>query len=169
MGNNKIKKFEDICRICKKLHKDNKRVVFCHGFFDILHWGHISLFIRAKRLGDVLIVGVDSYANSITLKRPRELINTDKNRINVISYITPVDYCFVMPTINHNKTPSRNQPEFYTDIYKTLKPDIVASCLATDSDGGLLRIKQAKFARIRFVNIKLKDDLSTSKIVDYYS
>ena len=52
-------------KIFTNLRKRNKKVVLCHGVFDLLHYGHISHFEQAKKFGDILVVSVtpDNYVN----------------------------------------------------------------------------------------------------------
>lgn len=164
----KIKSFKKVCRICHKLQTEGKKIVFCHGFFDILHRGHVTLLVEAKKLGDVLVVGVDSATNAIILKRTRQLFNSDADRIYIISNIAVVNYCFILPSMNTTEKHAEYKPDFYTNIYSSLKPNIVASCLSTDKSGGLLRKRQAKQASVEFVDIKLKVEVSSTKISDYY-
>ncbi len=47
-----------------------RRIVFTNGCFDILHAGHVDYLIRAKKLGDVLVVGLNSDASIQRLKGP---------------------------------------------------------------------------------------------------
>ena len=164
----KIKTFKEICYICSKLQKQGKKVVFVHGFFDIMHKGHILLFNEAKKFSDILVIGVDSKRNSSVLKRSRKIMNSDKERAYVVANIIPVDYCFIMPSMSSKEVPNKNKPQFYTEIYKRLEPNVVASCLTSDKEGGLLRKEQAKSAGIKFVDIKLKFKISTSKIIDFF-
>ena len=46
--------------IREKLKEENKKVVFTNGVFDIIHSGHVDYLIKAKALGDILIVGLNT-------------------------------------------------------------------------------------------------------------
>ena len=52
-------------KIVTSLKKRGKKIVLCHGVFDLLHIGHLNYFKKAKLLGDVLIVSVtdDKFVN----------------------------------------------------------------------------------------------------------
>ena len=58
--NNKILSTEELIKAVEKLKKENKKIVFTNGCFDLLHIGHVSLFQKARTLGDVLIVAINS-------------------------------------------------------------------------------------------------------------
>ena len=54
----KILEKRDFIKILNKLRLNKKRIVLCHGVFDIVHYGHILHFKSANQLGDVLIVSI---------------------------------------------------------------------------------------------------------------
>ncbi len=84
-----IKEMEEIRR---RLKRQRKRLVFTNGVFDILHAGHLSLFERARKLGDVLVVAVNSDASVKRLKGPSRPINKYRDRARLIAALHPVDY-----------------------------------------------------------------------------
>lgn len=81
---NKLKK------IIRKLK--NKRIVFTNGCFDIIHLGHIKLLKKAKSLGDILIVGLNTDKSIRRLKGPTRPINPQKDRAEILDSIKYVDY-----------------------------------------------------------------------------
>ena len=68
----------------KKNHK-NKKIILCHGVFDLLHSGHINYFNAAKKLGDILVVSVtnDQFVN----KGPGRPAFKIKNRLAFLKEI----------------------------------------------------------------------------------
>ena len=54
----KIKTLQELQKIIKELKSDGKKIVLCHGVFDLLHLGHIKHFNEARTFGDILIVTV---------------------------------------------------------------------------------------------------------------
>ncbi len=56
----RIVSIDEIVKIRDKLKKEGKKIVFTNGCFDILHRGHVEYLAKAKELGDVLIVGLNS-------------------------------------------------------------------------------------------------------------
>lgn len=69
-----------------------KRIVFTNGCFDILHAGHVSYLNRARALGDILIIGVNSDASVSRLKGASRPINPLEDRIQVLCGLGCVDY-----------------------------------------------------------------------------
>jgi D-beta-D-heptose 7-phosphate kinase / D-beta-D-heptose 1-phosphate adenosyltransferase len=68
-----------------------QRIVFTNGCFDILHRGHITYLSRAKALGDMLIVGINTDASVRRLKGPQRPINTLEDRAQVLAALSCVD------------------------------------------------------------------------------
>ena len=70
---------------------EDRRIVFTNGVFDILHRGHVAYLARAKGLGDVLVVGVNTDDSVHRLKGPSRPINGLDDRIAVLEALSPVD------------------------------------------------------------------------------
>jgi len=69
-----------------------RRIVFTNGCFDILHRGHVTYLSRAKALGDVLVVAVNSDASVARLKGPTRPINPLEDRLEVLAALSCVDH-----------------------------------------------------------------------------
>ena len=67
---NKISSIEKLEQLAKKAKSKNKKIVLCHGVFDLLHIGHIKHFQEAKSYGDILIVTItpSEYVNKGPLR-----------------------------------------------------------------------------------------------------
>jgi D-beta-D-heptose 7-phosphate kinase / D-beta-D-heptose 1-phosphate adenosyltransferase len=74
------------------LRQQGRRIVLTNGCFDILHRGHITYLNRAKCLGDVLVVGVNTDAGIRRLKGPDRPINSLEDRIQVLAALSCIDY-----------------------------------------------------------------------------
>jgi D-beta-D-heptose 7-phosphate kinase/D-beta-D-heptose 1-phosphate adenosyltransferase len=72
-----------------------KAIVFTNGVFDILHAGHVQILQRAKRLGDVLVVGVNSDASVRRLKGQARPINHERDRLALVAALDPVDHAIL--------------------------------------------------------------------------
>ena len=61
----KIKSLKELKNLTPTLKSSGKKIVLCHGVFDLIHLGHIKYFNAAKKYGDVLIVSItiDKYVN----------------------------------------------------------------------------------------------------------
>ena len=70
----------------------NKKIVFTNGCFDILHKGHVTYLSEAKKLGDLLVIGLNSDASVKRLKGPERPINNELDRQYVMSQLKPVDF-----------------------------------------------------------------------------
>ena len=68
-----------------------KKIVFTNGCFDILHKGHVSYLRRARKFGDVLIVGLNSDASVRRIKGPGRPVNNQRDRAAILSELRCVD------------------------------------------------------------------------------
>ena len=71
--------------------KKTEKIVFTNGCFDIIHSGHIHLLKQAKKMGDKLIVGLNSDTSVKKIKGPDRPINSQENRLTVLKAIKFVD------------------------------------------------------------------------------
>lgn len=71
---------------------EGKKIVFTNGCFDIIHKGHVTYLNEAKKLGDILIIGLNSDASVKRLKGPERPINNELDRQYVMSQLKPVDF-----------------------------------------------------------------------------
>lgn len=69
-----------------------KKIVFTNGCFDILHKGHVSYLNEAKKLGDLLVIGLNSDASVKRLKGPERPINNETDRQFVMKNLKAVDF-----------------------------------------------------------------------------
>lgn len=91
----KIKTEEEIEKISSKLREEGKIIVTTNGCFDILHCAHINLFAKAKKLGDVLIVLLNSDASVRALKGEKRPIVPQEERAKIIAALETVDYVVI--------------------------------------------------------------------------
>ena len=92
MLQNKIIPYSEIAELSQKLHQQGKKIVFTNGCFDILHCGHILYLEKAKALGDILILGLNSDASVKRLKGNNRPIVSEKERALVVAGLESVDY-----------------------------------------------------------------------------
>jgi D-beta-D-heptose 7-phosphate kinase/D-beta-D-heptose 1-phosphate adenosyltransferase len=98
----------------RSLRSRGRRIVFTNGTFDLLHLGHVDYLEKAKRLGDVLVIGVNSDRSVKSYKTPDRPIVPQKDRLRVLSALACVDYVVLF----HEPTPIR--------LILALKPHILA-------------------------------------------
>lgn len=85
----KIFPFDELRR-WRQAQGSERRIVVTNGCFDILHRGHIELLYKARRLGDVLIVGVNSDASVRQLKGPTRPLNGQDDRVCLVAALESV-------------------------------------------------------------------------------
>ena len=95
MINQKIKTLKELIPIVEKLKSQNKKIVTTNGVFDILHYGHVKYLEEAKKLGNVLIVGVNTDKSVKQNKGDKRPINDEKSRLSVLAALESVDYVFL--------------------------------------------------------------------------
>lgn len=105
----------------------NKKIVLVGGCFDILHYGHVSFLKKAKSLGNILVVALESDENTKRLKGPKRPIHTQKQRAEILRSLRSVDKVISLP-------PSPD----YRRLTKQVKPDIIAC----DPEDKLLKNKK---------------------------
>ncbi len=72
--------------------RKNKRIVFTNGCFDVLHRGHVYYLAKAREMGDVLVVGLNSDASVSRLKGEGRPVNQQNARAEVLGALGMVDY-----------------------------------------------------------------------------
>lgn len=85
----------EITKLLSKLKSKNKTIVFTNGCFDLLHSGHVYLINESKKLGDILIVGLNSDKSVKLLKENGRPIIGENDRIYILSNLKPIDYIIV--------------------------------------------------------------------------
>lgn len=135
-----------------RLRRTGKKVVFTNGVFDIIHAGHVSYLARAKALGDILVVGLNTDTSTRLNKGPKRPIVPYRYRATVLAALESVDY--VVPL--ERKTPDK--------LIELIHPDI----LVKGADYKISEIVGADFVQSyggRVVRMKLTGGLSTSELV----
>lgn len=96
----------------QKWRAANKKIVFTNGCFDLIHVGHLRTFIEAKRMGDLLIVGINSDRSVKAIKGETRPLISEQDRAELISALKPIDYVIIFDEIN------------VSHLLETIKPDI---------------------------------------------
>jgi rfaE bifunctional protein nucleotidyltransferase chain/domain len=91
----KIKKRDELEKILEDLKGKGKKVVFTNGCFDILHIGHVRCLKEAKKLGDILVVGLNSDRSVRSIKGPSRPFTPEAERAEVLSALACVDYVVI--------------------------------------------------------------------------
>ncbi|EAI8629888.1 D-glycero-beta-D-manno-heptose-7-phosphate kinase [Campylobacter lari] len=104
----KIKSKEELVKLIQ-----NQKVVFTNGCFDIMHYGHIKYLEKAKKLGDILVVGLNSDESVKRLKGNSRPINLEFQRACMLASMYFVDYVVIF----NDDTPY--------ELIEFLKPDVL--------------------------------------------
>ncbi|MBI5100818.1 MAG: D-glycero-beta-D-manno-heptose 1-phosphate adenylyltransferase [Nitrospirae bacterium] len=103
---------EKLRSVCRGLRSRGRKIVFTNGCFDIIHIGHVRYLKKARGLGDILIVGLNS-DSSVSGLKPGRPVNSQSRRAEVLASLMMVDYV----TIFDEETPYK--------LIKSLRPDIL--------------------------------------------
>ena len=90
MGN--VVSLQELLVARKRIKNEGKRVVFTNGCFDILHRGHVEYLRKAKALGDVLVVGVNTDSSVRRIKGANRPVIDESDRAFVLAALASVDY-----------------------------------------------------------------------------
>ena len=140
-------------RIFDQQFRNENTIVFTNGCFDVLHRGHIYYLSRARQLGEVLVVGLNSDASVSLLKGPGRPVNEQAARAEILGALAFVDYIIVF----EEETPLK--------LISTLKPHILVK-------GGDYKVEdivgyhEVSSRGGKFVSIPLLEGYSSSSIID---
>ena len=136
-----------IKEIISGLQKEGKKVVFTNGCFDILHAGHIRYLSEARKLGDILVLGLNEDESVARIKPGRPIV-LESHRAEVLSALSMIDYIVLF-----------NEDTPY-ELIKEVGPDVLVKG-ADWEKGDIVGSDLVKEVQtIHFV-----DGLSTSEII----
>ena len=107
----KVIGLEELAEKLQSLKSEGKKIVLCHGCFDLMHPGHIKYFQAAKRMGDILVVTVtsDRYVD----KGPDRPVFNENLRAESIAALECVDYVAVNKWSTAEETLRLLRPHIY--------------------------------------------------------
>ncbi len=110
----KVKSLRAVVHATRRAQAEGRRVVFTNGCFDLLHRGHIRYLERARALGDLLVVALNSDASVRRLKGPGRPVVRAEARAEVLAALAAVD----LVTIFDELDPAR--------VIRAVEPDVLA-------------------------------------------
>lgn len=143
----------DMKSVREKFRSEGKRVVFTNGVFDLLHSGHVDYLLKAKALGDILIVGLNSDSSVKKIKGEKRPLINQTNRAFLVSNLKPVDYVVIF----NEETPYELIKELVPDILvkgADWSPDKIVGSDIVIENGGEVK------------NIQFVHNQSTTKIIN---
>ncbi|MCR8679271.1 MULTISPECIES: D-glycero-beta-D-manno-heptose-7-phosphate kinase [Campylobacter] len=132
-----------------KIDRSGKSLVFTNGCFDILHFGHISYLQKAKMLGDILVIGLNSDSSVRALKGDDRPVNIELDRAAMLCAMEFVDFVVIFD----DDTPY--------ELIKAISPDVLVK--GADYEGKV--VVGSQFAK-RVELIEFVEGKSTTKIIE---
>lgn len=151
-----------LIKLIRREQQRKYKIVLIHGVFDLFHNGHLYTLKKAKELGDVLVVGVDSDRLVALIKGNNRPIQTLKERMEMLKACKYVDYVF---EVNHKHTVELKRKNYFINLYRKIKPDIIVT--GKKDAWSNFQNSICKKLGIKFVIIgESAHKSSTSKIID---
>src|SRR3954454_22678679 len=144
---------EQAVRRVSELRRDGKVIVFTNGVFDLLHIGHLRYLQHARRLGDALVVGLNSDRSVRLNKGPDRPITPEAERAEILEALACVDGVVIFD----EETPR--------DLILAIQPDVLVKGADWAEDATVGRdIVEARGGRV--VRVAIEAGHSTTNIVD---
>ncbi len=149
----KIYSWEHLQRELALWRFKDKKIVFSNGCFDLLHLGHIEYLSKARDLGDILIVGLNSDESVRRIKGPHRPVNLEEARAVILAALSFVDAVVIFDA----DTP--------IELITLVKPDVLVK--GKDYDGKeIVGSDVVKGAGGEVVTIELTKGYSTSRTIE---
>ncbi|RME41062.1 MAG: bifunctional D-glycero-beta-D-manno-heptose-7-phosphate kinase/D-glycero-beta-D-manno-heptose 1-phosphate adenylyltransferase HldE [Deltaproteobacteria bacterium] len=110
---NKLVDPDELAEMGRYAREQGRRIVFTNGCFDLLHAGHVSYLQKARQLGDLLVLGLNTDASIRRLKGPERPVVGQADRARIMAALDCVDYVVLFD----DDTPMR--------LIEALRPDIL--------------------------------------------
>lgn len=120
------------------------KVVFTNGVFDILHPGHVRYLQDARKLGDKLVVGINSDRSVREIKGPARPINSESERAELLRALTCVDEVIVFDEPTPHELIARVQPDVLVKGADWAADEIVGRDIVEAKGGRVVRIAIAE-------------------------
>ena len=140
----KIKSAESLINALRSLRNKGKKIVFTNGCFDIIHVGHVDYLSRARRLGDILVVGLNSDSSVRKIKGKGRPINKESDRAKVLSSLCFVDYVTIFNEATLENLIKKVRPDILVKGGDWKARDIVGSSFVKRYGGKIKRISFVK-------------------------
>lgn len=135
------------------IRRQNSRIAFTNGCFDILHAGHVSYLEAARRTGDCLVVGLNTDASVRLLKGSSRPLNSEADRARVLAALGCVDYVVLFG----EETPIR--------LINAIMPEVLVKGADYEEDQ-IVGAAEVKAAGGRVARIAFEHDRSTSGLIE---
>jgi rfaE bifunctional protein nucleotidyltransferase chain/domain len=110
----KLKTTGELAQIREQMQAEGRRLVLTNGCFDLLHVGHTRYLQEARKLGEALVVALNSDASVRALKGPTRPITPEQDRAEVLAALECVDFVVVFPAIRVTEIIAAVRPHIYS-------------------------------------------------------
>lgn len=144
LGKKKILTLPALKRVIATLNRKKKVIVFTNGCFDIIHVGHVRYLSKAKSLGDILVVGLNSDVSTKKLKGLSRPIMPEGERAEILSALEAVDYVVVFKDPTPIRLIEGIEPDVLVKGADWSGSEIVGSDIVIKRGGKVVRVRLAK-------------------------
>jgi D-glycero-beta-D-manno-heptose 1-phosphate adenylyltransferase len=109
----KIQSLGEIKKAIQALRAAGRKTVFANGCFDLLHVGHIRYLQKARALGDMLVLGINSDASVAVLKGKGRPLQPEAERAEILAALDCVDYVLVFDALTVDGILRELQPDIH--------------------------------------------------------
>ena len=136
----KIKTLDAARDECDQMKASGKHIVFTNGCFDIFHPGHIRYLSAARKLGDVLVVAVNSDASVRNIKGPKRPILEQQARAELVAALECVDLVLIFDEDNPLRVIQHLLPDILVKGGDWAEDEIIGSDVVKKAGGEVKRI-----------------------------
>ncbi len=140
----KIKSRKELLPIIERLKKEDKKIVFTNGCFDLIHVGHIHSFREAKKFGDILVVALNSDRSVRALKGEGRPYVPEAERAEILAAIRYVDYVVIFEELDPLSIISELKPDVLVKGEDWAEGHIVGQEVVEKRGGKVIRIPLVK-------------------------
>ena len=152
---------KNLHQICEELRKSQLKIVFTNGCFDILHAGHASYLVEARKLGDILIVGLNSDDSVRRLKGELRPINNENDRAMLLDMLKPVDYVTIFDEDTPYELIQLLKPNILVKGGDYMPEDIVGADIVENSGGEVVVIPLVEGKSTTEIIMRIKEENNT--------
>jgi len=127
-----IRNWNELRSTVHRLKAEGKKIVFTNGCFDLIHVGHVRSLREAKKLGDVLIVGLNS-DRSVSLIKPQRPIIPQDQRAEILASLDMIDYVSLFDAETPYELIKLIQPDVLVKGGDWEKEDVVGADIAKET------------------------------------
>ncbi len=168
----KIKTLDELSPLIEALRAEGKKIVHCHGVFDLVHVGHLRHFRAAREFGDILVVTLT--ADEFVNKGPNRPIFTQNLRAESLASLSFIDFVAVNPAASAINAIDKVHPHYYVKgqdyraRLETKGSKLVGEAEAVRKGGGeLVFTEDIQFSSSALINEHFSP--YTKKVTDYLS